>query len=138
MATRRARPGAALLWCALLALVASCGDEASIHHVVRTESGGSWKVVSSQLFTTSDGVEALRIKYETDLDLAEWDALRREVLTFFADIHTRFAGANVTIGVVTAASPIRAGWAMERDTVTFRLERQADGTFAVSRGPRSD
>ena len=138
VAPLRTRPRSAFLWYSLLLLAANCGDAIPAHRVVRTESGASWKVVSSQPFTTQDGENAVRIKYETDLSLADRDALRGEVLTFFADVRAQLASADITIGVVTVASPIKEGWEMERDTLTFRLVRQADGSFAFLRGAHFD
>lgn len=134
----RGRPRSAFLWCSLLLVAASCGDAISEYRVVRTPSGASWKVVSSQPFVTQDGEKAVRIKYETDLDFADRDALRSEAHTFFADVRTQLASADITVGVVTVASPIQEGWEMERDTLTFRLNRQADGSFAFSRGAQAN
>ncbi len=133
VAPHRGRPAPAFLWCSLLLVAASCGDAISEHRVVRTPCGVSWKVVSSQPFVTQDGEEAVRIKYETDLDLADRDVLRSEVRTFFADVRGQLASADVTVGLVIVASPIKAGWELKRDTLTFRLIRQADGSFAFAR-----
>jgi len=116
-----------LLWVILLLLPAD--SRAQTHYrLLKLPSGKEIKLLGIGRFSPSPERTVLMLKYETDLNIDDKQALRKEVDEIWAGFRLSVEKENMNEAIISANEPLKGGFGRSYD---FEYRKSPDGTWQM-------
>ena len=117
-----------LLWVILLLLPAD--SRAQTHYrLLKLPSGKEIKLLGVGRFSPSPERTVLMLKYETDLNIDDKQALRKEVDEIWVGFRLSAEKENLSEAIISANEALRGGFGSTYRSYDFEYRKSQDGTW---------
>ena len=117
-----------LLWVILFLLPA--GSRAQTYYrLLKLPSGKEIKILGVGRFSPSPDKPVLMLKYETDLNIDDKQALRKEVDEIWASFRLSAEKENMSDAIISANEPLKGGSASSNRSYDFEYRKSQNGTW---------
>jgi hypothetical protein len=116
---------------ALAVTTAGCGPSVPEYSVIDSPAGTKFKLESLEEMERPDGRPALLLRYRTDLDFGDADALESEVADVWEYLRPLVQARGMRVAVIRAAHWEPPSWERRGAAAQYVIEQSDSGSWAA-------